>query len=175
MSDAQISGAYVAAFVKSAGEVSPIFEKKAKETLEDRDITDPDEAEWYDNQRFGGALSEIVEKAGEKTVAQAGKEMVNITEEILSQDSVEGGLEVLTSQHAAIHQNHSVEDAGILKYEQVSDSEYRIAAEGGYEYPSSLVEGAAEETVRQTGGPSRVSVEGTDTEANEPFAFTVSW
>jgi hypothetical protein len=175
MSDAEISGAYVAAFVQSAGEVSPIFEKKAKQTLDDRGITEPDPESWYDNEKFGDALFEIVDKAGEKTVAQAGKEMVAITEEIFEQDDVDGGLEVLTSQHAEIHKDHTVANAGVLTYEQLSPTSYRVASEGGYEYPASLVKGAAEETVRQTGGPTSVDVVDVETEANEPFAFEVSW
>jgi hypothetical protein len=175
MSDAEISGAYVAAFVQSAGEVSPVFEKKAKETLADRDITEPDPESWYDNEKFGDALFEIVDKAGEKTVAQAGKEMVAITEEILEQDDIDAGLEVLTSQHAEIHKNHTVTNAGVLTYEQRSPTSYRVASEGGYEYPASLVKGAAEETVRQTGGPASVDVADVEAEANEPFAFKLSW
>lgn len=175
MPDSRISGAYVAAFVQSAGEVSPVFEKKAKETLADRDITDPDPESWYDNEKFGEALFEIVDKAGERTVAQAGKEMVAITDEILEQDEIEAGLEVLTAQHEEIHESHTVGDAGILTYEQLSPTSYRVASEGGYEYPASLVKGAAEETVRRTGGPSRVDVSDVETESNEPFAFEVSW
>jgi hypothetical protein len=176
MSEARISGAYVAAFVKSAGEVSSIFEKKAMQTLEENGITDPDESDWYDNERFGNALSEIVDKAGEKTVNQAGREMVKITDEIVQQDTVEAGLEVFTSQHDAIHENHSKESAGVVNYERQSDSSYRIAAAGeGYEYPASLTKGAAEETVRQAGGPNRLTVEDVDPRGDEVFAFEVSW
>jgi hypothetical protein len=175
MSDAMISGAYVTAFVTSAGRVSPVFEKKARETLEDRGITDPDPESWYDNVQFGEALREIVEKAGEKTVEEAGKEMVNITDPILEQDSVPAGLEVLTSQHAEIHKNHTTEKAGVLTYEEESGSRYRVSAVGGYEYPASLVKGAAAETVRQTGGPTNVSVDDVETRPDETFAFEVSW
>lgn len=176
MTESRISGAYVAAFVKSAGEVSPIFEKKAVETLEESGISDPKESDWYDNERFGDALSEIVEKAGEKTVKQAGREMVKITDEIVQQDSAEAGLEVFTSQHDAIHENHSKESAGVVNYEQIGDSSYRIAAAGeGYEYPSSLTKGAAEETVRQTAGANRLTVEDAESPGDEVFAFEISW
>jgi hypothetical protein len=176
MGSSQISGAYVAAFVRSAGEVSPVFEKKAKETLEDSGITDPDAESWYDNEQFGDALASIVNKAGERTVEQAGREMVKITEEIVEQDSVTAGLEVFTAQHDAIHDEPGAATAGVVTYEQQSESRYRIAVEGdGYEYPPSLTRGAAVETVRQTGGPNNLTVEAVDPSGDERFAFEVSW
>ena len=176
MVESQISGAYVTAFVASSGSVSPVFEKKARETLADNGITDPEESDWYDNEQFGDALSEIVDKAGEKTVEQAGREMVKITDDIVEQESVGAGLEVFTSQHDAIHQPSGREAAGVVEYERLAEDHYRIAAAGeGYEYPASLTKGAATETIRQTGGRTRLDVEDVRPEGDEVFAFDISW
>lgn len=176
MVESQISGAYVTAFVASAGSVSPVFEKKARETLADNEITEPAESDWYDNERFGDALSEIVDKAGEKTVEQAGREMTKITDDIVEQESVEAGLEVFTSQHDAIHQPDGTEAAGVVEYERLGEDHYRVAAAGeGYEYPASLTKGAATETIRQTGGPTKLDIEDVQAEGDEVFAFEVSW
>jgi hypothetical protein len=176
MAESQISGAYVTAFVASSGAVSPVFEEKPKQTLADNGITDPTESDWYDNEQFGDALSEIVDKAGEKTVIQAGREMVKITDDIVEQESIEAGLEVFTSQHDAIHRNHSRETAGVVEYERLGENHYRVAAAGeGYEYPVSLTKGAATETVRQTGGPIRLDVEDIEPQGDEVFAFEISW
>lgn len=171
----QMTGANVVAFLASAGEVSPVFEKKARETFNNYGISDPDESAWYDNEDFTDALFEIVDKAGEKAVQQAGRETTRVNDEILAQDNAEDGLAVLSEQHEAVHKNFSVESAGRVVYEEVEPNSYRVSGTGGYKYPEALLRGASKETVVQTVNPGQVRIEDEDTEGDEVVAFVLRW
>jgi hypothetical protein len=175
MAQTKMTGANVVAFLESAGEVSPVFEKKARETFNSHDITDPDPSAWYDNEAFTDALFEIVDKAGEKTVQQAGREMTRVNDEILQQEQVDDGLAVLAEQHEAVHKNFSVESAGRVEHKQIGSTAYRIAGTGGYKYPQALLQGASMETVIQTSDATNVRVEDTETEGDEVVAFELHW
>lgn len=173
---AKISGKYVAAFVQSAGEVSAVFEKKAQETLASHGIEDPDPEAFYDDAEFGAALAEIEEKAGERTVRQAGQKMVAVNEPIVSQSSAVAGLETMAEQHAGIHRDYSVTEAGGYEIVSTGDDTCRVDVLGDYPFPLSLPHGAIEGTVRATeGDANRVSVDQVDAPDDVFARFEVSW
>lgn len=175
MSNTQITGANLVAFLESAGEVSPVFRKKAEETFKKYGITDPDEGDWYDNDDFTEAMHDVVDKAGPKTVQQAGREMVRFNDEILQQDEIGEGLAIFAEQHKATHKNFSVETAGLVECTRTSETTYRIAGTGGYKYPESLLRGAAKESLLQTGNMSQVRIEDAEPEGDEVIAFELTW
>lgn len=174
MSAPKITGANVVAFLASAGEVSPVFEKKARETFKEYGITDPDESKWYDAGDYTDALFEFTERAGENTVQEAGREMVRINEPILEQDSIEDGLDVFTEQHKEVHKDFSEEDAGLVEYERIDDSTYRITGVGAYDHPEALLKGASMEVVIQTSDTTNVRVEDSEPQGDEVVAFKLN-
>lgn len=175
MSQTKVTGANIVAFLASAGEVSPVFEKKARETFEKYGITDPDESDWYDSQNYTEAMMEIVDKAGEKTVQQAGRESVRFNEPILKQDDLESALAVLSEQHVETHKNYDEDNVGAVECELVGETRCRVTGTGGYRYPESLLRGAAKETVLQTGETDTVGIEDADPEHGEVMAFELVW
>lgn len=173
---AKISGKYVAAFVQSAGEVSAVFEKKAQETLSAHGIDDPDPEEFYDDAAFGAALAEIEETAGERTVRQAGQKMIAVNESVVSQSSAVAGLETMADQHAGIHRDYSVAEAGGYEVVSTGDRTCRVDVLGDYPFPLSLPHGAIEGTVRETESDAdRVSVDRVDAPDDVFARFDVGW
>ncbi|MEZ3117187.1 hypothetical protein RYH80_14825 [Halobaculum sp. MBLA0147] len=173
---AKISGKYVAAFVQSAGEVSAVFEKKAQETLASHGIEEPDPEGYYDDAEFGAALAEIEEKAGERTVRRAGQKMIAVNEPIVSQSSAVAGLETMAEQHAGIHRDYSVAEAGGYDVLSTSDDSCRVDVLGDYPFPLSLPHGAIEGTVQQTESEAtRVTVDRVDAPDDVFARFEVGW
>lgn len=175
MPQTEVTGANIVAFLTSAGEVSPVFEKKARETFEKYGITDPEESDWYDSENYTEAMLEIVDKAGEKTVQQAGRESVRFNEPLLEQDDTESALAVLSEQHVQTHRDYDESEVGAVECEMIGDTRCRVTGTGGYKYPESLLRGAAKETVLQTGEVDTVEITDADTEDGEVMAFELVW
>jgi hypothetical protein len=60
---------------ESAGEVSPVFERKMRDLFEEHGIEDPSPDEWYSAENFVSAVNEAAEQIGDKTVLEAGVQM----------------------------------------------------------------------------------------------------
>jgi hypothetical protein len=145
-----MSGRYVVAFVESASAVSPVFQRKAEDVLEEFGIEDPDPESFYDVEAFGDALREVENRAGEQTVMKAGERMVDANVQIVAQESARAGLEVMGEQHEAIHRNYTRPAAGGYEVEAVEPRRFRVGIYGDYPFPLSLPKGAVRGTVKVT-------------------------
>jgi hypothetical protein len=176
MSEPQVIGLYITAFVESAGEVSIVFERKAKEMLADHGIEDIDVESWYDLNAFERAVTEIEEQVGGKTTRQAAVKMIEVDDKIPDQNSARDGFEILKTQQRNAMDDFSVEDCGQYRIEQLDPQEFRVATYGGWGYPEAftggLMKGVIQETERQG---AKVELDSVSTSGDEVYAYKVSW
>lgn len=169
--DTQIVGQFLQAFLQSAGEVSPVFERRARGFLEDNGIDQVDPNEWYSVERFAAAMNEIETAVGEKTAEQAGIKMIEIIDELQGLDTFESVLETAQVQQRESYQPFSPEAVGQIRYEQDADGTYRLSYYGGWPYPESFTRGIFRGTADATTEFSTFAIESTTTRDDEPFAF----
>jgi|GEM_PF-1767250 len=171
MPEAEIEGGYVTAVVDSVAEMSPVFERRAREILADGGIESPDTESTYDATAFAAAMRAMADAAGETTVARTGEKMIAQNEQICAAE----GFETMREQHAAVHRNFDVDRVGQYRTERLDDREYRVAAYGGHSYQAALTRGVVEGIVEQTESPAVVGFEDAEPAADESHAFVVSW
>lgn len=173
MSDPKVSGKYVGAFIESAGDVSSVFERKARNILESNGIEDVDPQEWYSVDRFVDAMNEIEEEVGEKTSEQAGRKMIEIVDAISGLSSMEEAIEIGKEPHRQSYQNFSTEEVGGLKSERLDNGNVKVAYYGGWEFPEAFTKGIFKGFTKGVNGLTPDDIESREAEGNEVYAFEV--
>lgn len=173
MSDAKIVGQFVMGFLASAGEVSSVFERKARNILESNGIEGIDPEGWYSVEKFASSMHQIEEEVGEKTSEQAGIKMIEVVDEITDMSSIEAAISVGQEQQAASYQNFSPEEVGQLRHEKLSNGDDRVAYYGGWPYPEAFTRGIFKGFVQMTNGKSSNDVEMVEPDNDEVFACEI--
>lgn len=173
MADPKVSGKYVGAFIESAGDVSPVFERKASNILESNGIDDVDPEDWYSVEKFVDAMSEIEGEVGEKTSEQAGIKMIEVVDEISGLSSMEEAIEIGKEPHRQSYQNFATEEVGGLKCEQLDNGNLKVAYYGGWEYPEAFTEGIFKGFAKGVDGLTPDDIEPREPEQDEVYAFEV--
>jgi hypothetical protein len=176
-SDVEVTGRYIVSMVESAGEVSPVFERKIRDLLGDHGISDPDADQWYSATDFAAAVNEAATAIGDKTVLEAG---VQMGKDVPQPPVVEGPKDALQhvddAQRAAYRNSDDPAPAGGYTYETVDDRTARVGVTEAWPYPREIAEGSLKGIVKSTAdGAAVVSVSETVAEPGEAFAFEVSW
>jgi hypothetical protein len=168
--------------VKSAGEVSPVFEKKMKELLSEHGIDDPEPEEWYDAEAFTDAVDQATDRIGSKTIAQAGEEM--------GYDVPKGGassphkvLEGIDQAQQDAYRGSETRPAGSYTYERLGERSARCAVTEDFAYPDEISKGSLTGTVKDlVDRESDVVVEEVDTrptehpeKSDERSAYRIEW
>jgi hypothetical protein len=171
MEQPRVSGQYVQAFLQSAGEVSPVFERKALGYLEDHGLEDIDSEDWYPMEKFAPALQAIKEDVGEMTLKRAGIVQVEVTESITSMESPEASVAAANEVLRQVYRNYSPEAVGEFRYEEVGDGDHRISMAGAWPYPAQFTKGIMLGLLRETLGVEVADSEPTSKEPEESCAF----
>jgi len=161
----------VSAFIASAGEVSPVFERKVREYLEKNGIDSVDPDSFYTLDKFSKAVHQVENDVGNMTTLEAGREMISVIDELSNMPSLADTIEIGQQQQRAAYKNFSPEDAGQLRHEQRDDGTDRVAYYGGWRYPEGFTEGIMKGFARVTNGYAASGVEPTDPRHDEVFAY----
>ncbi|SDJ68121.1 hypothetical protein SAMN05216226_10785 [Halovenus aranensis] len=171
MSNQEISGQFVSAFIASAGEVSPVFERKVREYLEKNGIESVEPAAFYSLDKFSKTMHQVEDDVGTMTTMEAGREMITVIEELSAMSSLEETIDVGKQAQRDAYKNFSAEDAGQLRHEQQDDGTDRVAYYGGWRYPEGFTEGIMKEFAAVTNGYAASGVESTTPRHDEVFAY----
>jgi hypothetical protein len=179
MPESEVASKYAQAFVASAGEVSPVFERKARGILEDNGITDLQDADWLPMAAFTAALADVEDEVGAMTLTEGGKEMAKVNDLSASVDSIDAALESLNDSHQRAHRNGSQSDWGSYGFDRLDDTRVRMSCSDDYPYPYPLAKGVFEGIVRQFAGTdvslTTREVEGSDLTFDEGYAYDITW
>lgn len=179
MSDPKVATKYVEAFVASAGAVSAVFERKARDILSKHGIEDVEDADWVDLGAFTEALAEVESEVGEMTLTEGGREMAKQNDVPTEVDTIAGALEHLDDSHQLAHTDGSVSDWGSYAVDQVDSTRYRMSCSPDYPYPHPLSKGVFEGLAREfsDGEVSLTTreIDDADLRSEEGFAVDISW
>jgi len=172
---AELNGKYVKAIVESADEVSPVFARKLRETLEDNGIYSLEEADWHRVGDFVSAYEDISEDVGEKTIYQAAVEQGRLVP--LPDDAdVLTAFDVVRQTLKTEYRNSDREyPVGKFTVEQTDETTIRFGATDEWPYPRTIVGGVAEGVARQVLDGGAVTVTEIDSQSDEAIAYEVSW
>jgi hypothetical protein len=182
--DTEVTGRYITSMVKSAGEVSPVFEKKMKELLSEHGIDDPDHEKWYSAEAFIEAVNQATDRIGSKTIAQAGEEMGRDVPKPEDAESPHDVLKTVDEAQQAAYRGGSEErPAGSYTYERLGDREARCAVTEDFAYPDEISEGSLRGIVKDmVDRGSDVRIEEVDPKptdhpekSDERIAYRISW
>lgn len=174
--DAEATGKYMVAFVESAGEVSPVFERKVREIFEQHMGTLEADS-WYRNADVNKAFDEILDEVGEKTMKQGGVESGKAIEWPDEVDTVMDALGIWNTFHEAAYRNSHLDfPAGKYTAEKRGDRTARIGITDGYNLSAAFAKGCSKGIAQDLGpndGP--ITIEDTDPEATEQAAWILRW
>jgi len=172
--DAELDGKYVAAFVESAGDVSPIFERKVRTIFEEQ-IDEIDADSWYRIGNIEPVFEEILGQVGENTMIQGGIWAAHRHEYPEWVDSLRDATAVLNDLHKAGHRNSNLEyPAGKYTIEWHSETAFRGGITTGYPYTPPVIEGVYRGMIRNLVG-NGPSVEAVERRSGEAGAWLFSW
>jgi hypothetical protein len=173
VSDPKIIGKFVAGFLASAGEVSSVFERKARNILESNGISEVDPDEWYSADKFSNSMHQIEDEVGEKTSEQAGVKMIEVIDELSNLESMERAVELAQEQQKMNYQNYTPETVGQLRYEELNSGNIRIGYWGGWDYPEAFTRGILKGFAQATESRSSVEMKTVSTRDDETHAFEI--
>jgi hypothetical protein len=172
--DAETIGKYILAFVESAGTVSPVFERKVRETFE-TEIGEVEADGWYRNDDVKGAYHSVLNKVGPKTMKQGGKATSGALD-FPADTSVEEALTLLQKEHSAdgVYRNTTSDTpAGQYTFE-ISGNSAHLGATEGYPYTKPFVEGLYKGIIEEYSNSAPELTE-TTPKAGEQFAWDATW
>jgi len=170
----EVIGRYPLATVESAGEVSPVFERKARELFNEH-LGELDAEQWYRTDDVVAAYESLGDEVGESTMRQGGKESAKAVEWPPEVDTVRGGLDALAEMHKEAFRNSSDEfPAGKYTFEPLGDRHAHVGISGGYPFTAPHAEGVFVGVVQDL-SDARASIEETTPKADEQKAFELSW
>lgn len=175
-SETEVAGKYVIALLNNAGKVSPVFERKTREYLEENSIEDPQPDNWYPLSQFVESLHQLEADTGENTLKEAGREMAKDNDIPDDKNSIEEALEFLGESHKMAHRNGTVNDYGMYRVDQIEGANVRMSCTDDYPYPASLAGGVVA-SVAELYGPTgiAVAVNSVEPEYDEKCAFELTW
>lgn len=173
MSQPKITGQFVGGFLESTGDVSSVFEQKARNILESNGIEEVDPEGWYPIDQFADAMNQIEEEVGEKTSEKAGVTMIEIIDELSNIGSMEETIEIAKEQQRQSYQNFSPEEAGQLKYGRLDNGNGRVAYYGGWPYPEAFTRGIVKGFAEATSGLGTTDIKPMEAQGDEVYAFEV--
>lgn len=175
-------GRYLLSFFQSAGEVSPVFERKAKQLFDDHGLDDVQADAYYPMDSVVDAFQSVVDEIGSETMRQGGKEMGRA---VPFPEPVTGPHEALQFMDTAhVEANCPRDDApdrierpgGGYTYERLGDQTARFGITEDFAFPAELGRGGAVGAIQQfTDGPQPVSVEQVSARGGETTAWELSW
>ncbi|SDJ79647.1 hypothetical protein SAMN05216226_109113 [Halovenus aranensis] len=172
----ETDGRYVVAFVESAGEVSPVFQRKVIAIFE-KHLPRVDPEAWYRTEDVVLAFTEVRDETGSKTMEQGG---TTAAREIPWPDSVSTiaeALRRLIEQHREAYRNSSLENpAGNYTAAEIGDRAARVGILQGFPYGPGFARGVFEHVAAEFGPEdSRPTLDETEPDTSESHAWELTW
>lgn len=175
----EVAAKYVQAFVESAGQVSPVFERKARDILADNGLNDLDGEDWLPLDSFTDGLAEIEAEVGDKTLTMGGVEMATSNDMPDSVSTISDALVNLNTSHQNAHRNGSASDWGSYGCQQLQERRFRMSCSDTYPYPHVMTKGVFKGVVEEfaDGNVSMTirQVEDSDLGFDEGCAYDITW
>lgn len=175
--EAEVHGRYVASFIESAGEVSPVFERKVREIFDNHISGEITYDEWYPISDVSDAFHRVLREVGESTMREGGAasaRQVPWPEEVTA---VSDGLQRLDQMHQdSSRGGTSPEPAGSYTIDIRGDRSARVAVTEDWPYTAPEAEGVLKGVVDSLGDERAVpTINETDTRSGELAAWDLSW
>lgn len=170
-SSVEVNGQTVLSVIEG---VPSAFEQKASRILAENGIEDPQPDQWYSQQTWLNAFSQVDANIGESTLNQIGKSIPNNSEWPKDVDSVVGGLE---SINQAYQMNHRGGDIGHYEAETVDKSTAHVECTNPYAcaFDTGIVKAVAQKftdsgvlTITEIGDECRA-------ESGDSCLYEISW
>lgn len=172
--EAELNGRYVAGFVESAGEVSPLFERKLRDIF-DEHVSGVDADSWYRIGDLEDAFREILAETGEETMVEGG---IEAARRLPFPDDVETLCDAvgrLNELHTNAHRNSNLEyPAGRFTIDFRSETSLRGGITTGYPYTAPIIEGVYTGTIQRFTDSVPVS-ESVESHSAEADAWLFTW
>ncbi|MFC7059419.1 hypothetical protein [Halovenus salina] len=172
MAEPKVSGKFVQGFANSAGEVSPVFERKLRKYLQEHGIEEIDSDSWYNFDQFWRSTNDVEDAVGEMTSVVGGRTMVALIEPLDGSQSLAETMEIADEANRNAYRNFSVESAGHWSYEETEDG-FRLATIGGWRHPAKFTKGIMEGFVENSIDYEMDNLEQTRPQSDEVYAFFV--
>lgn len=173
---AEATGKYMVAFVESAGEVSPVFERKVREIFE-KHLGTLEEDSWYLNADIEKAFDEVLEEVGEKTMKQGGIESGKAIEWPDDVETVMDGLGMWNTFHEAAYRNSDLDfPAGKYTIERQGERVVRAGITDAYNLSAPFAKGCSKGIVQDLGPNDKpITLEDTTPNDGEQAAWILEW
>lgn len=174
--EAESIGKYMLSFIESAGEVSPVFERKVKGIFEDH-LGDIRADEWYSVEAVDAAFDTVNEEIGSKTMEEGGREAFSAVVFPDSVETVDEAIEHLQETHRDSYRGSSqLNPGGNYTFEREGDRTARVGMTVGIPTGPGFVKGVFDQLIRDF-GPADASprFETIDTRDHEKAAWGVTW
>lgn len=178
----EAQGLYLQSFFESAGEVSPVFEKKARELFGEYGLDTVQSDEYYPGDDVSNAFFDVVNNVGEKTMREGGIQMGQDVPWPEGVDSPHAGLQTINAVHqeAVRVATDAPEDVnlahpgGRYTYDRTGARSAHVGVTERYPYPNVMAEGVFLGIVKGHGADSPDISETTPT-AEEQTAWEIEW
>jgi hypothetical protein len=172
--ESEVEGRYPLATVESAGEVSPVFERKANELFTEH-LGELDGDRWYLTQDVVNAYEELVNEVGEATMRQGGKESAKAVPWPPEVETPMDGFAALTEMHQEAYRASDMEyPAGRYTFESTGNNSAHVGISTDYPLPVSNAEGVFVGVVQSLSN-SQPKIEETQPKDHERAAFEIEW
>jgi hypothetical protein len=176
-------GLYVLSFYESAGKVSPIFERRAREIFEEHGLDDIQEDEFYHYDRVAPAFYDVVDNIGQKTMREGGRQMGRDVPWPDGVETVHDGLQTIDAIHQqaspAIHNGNETDvdrPAGGYTYDRRGQTAAHVGITKQYPNPPIMAEGVFLGIVDSLSADgTSVTIDSTETNRDERRAWELSW
>jgi hypothetical protein len=172
----EVGGQYIIAFIESAGEVSPVFERKVRGIFE-KHLPTVDADTWYQTAEVVAAYDEVNDQIGDKTMEQGGVESAKAIPWPDGVTTVQGALETLQTMHRQAYRGSSHENpGGNYAVKDVGEGSAHLGTLEGFPYGSAFARGVFRQVIRDfASGSVSPKFSETTPEPDEDVAWTVTW
>lgn len=174
--DAEILGKSIEMFVRSAGEVSVVFEHKMNDIVE-KHLGEIEPESWYSVSDVAAATNEIRDEVGSVTIKNGGIAVAKNTDWPEDVTTVEEALQANIQRYQQTNRGgDSKFPAGNYTVEMLDARSARVGITERFPYGPEIAEGIYT-GIAQEHGPDNASpiTEETDPNPNESHAWILSW
>jgi hypothetical protein len=171
----EVIGRYPLATVRSAGQVSPVFEKKARELFNEY-LDDLDDERWYETGRVVEAYQSLSDAVGESTMRQGGKESAKAVEWPPEVTEPMDGLGALAQMHKEAFRNSDREfPAGRYTFESLGERRAHVGVTEDYPFTVPHAEGVFIGVVQDLTNAGNPTTAERTPKSEEQAAFEIEW
>lgn len=173
--EAEVIGTYIVAFIGATGEVSPTFERKAREKFEQH-VGEITVDGWYRLGNVVQVYQELLEDVGPTTIREGGVAAAKHLP-FPAKLNLEDAFEELREEQRAVYRSSEVDEpAGNYVVTLTGDNTVRVAITEAYPLTAPFAAGIFEGVITHWGEQDPAPVlEETTPRADEKKAWTVDW